>query len=351
MQNIVGNKVPDFPLKRNAIGNGGAIASRLISTFAGSQYGTLDTSITFTGDFEIEAEVAISDGIIGSFQILTGQTTTADYFGVSGVGVLSLKIAETVLSSAPVTVDPFDGKIHTWKATRVGSVGTLTIDGVVQVTGAVGAGNSTWETIGSNILPTATNFLNGQLLSIKYTDQSGSPDVITNYVFDSGSITEQFARGSSTLKVTLTNFATTDWTRYTQQKNILHDTGVIGEAWIGDSVIVNGRFDADSDWTKGADWTIAGGVATHSVGATNSLYQSALIIGLSYLLTIDITRMDAAFLRSYIGLGTFSANYTTAGIKKFFGIAATDTNVYIFADAACDADIDNVSASHILEVA
>ena len=37
---------------------GGVIGTRLIPTFAGSQYGTIDTPITFTGDFEVEIEMA-----------------------------------------------------------------------------------------------------------------------------------------------------------------------------------------------------------------------------------------------------------------------------------------------------
>lgn len=41
----------------------------------------------------------------------------------------------------------------------------------------------------------------------------------------------------------------------------------------GSDVITNGTFAADSDWTKGANWTIAGGAGTYATGAVNAIEQ------------------------------------------------------------------------------
>jgi len=41
----------------------------------------------------------------------------------------------------------------------------------------------------------------------------------------------------------------------------------------GSDIIANGVFAADSDWTKGANWTIVGGAGTYTTGAVNAIEQ------------------------------------------------------------------------------
>jgi len=43
---------------------------------------------------------------------------------------------------------------------------------------------------------------------------------------------------------------------------------------LGSDLVTNGTFAADSDWTKGANWTIGSGVATKTGGAANNLTQT-----------------------------------------------------------------------------
>ncbi len=45
----------------------------------------------------------------------------------------------------------------------------------------------------------------------------------------------------------------------------------------GLNVVVNGFFDTDTVWTKGANWTITGGKAVHATGATATLSQTGII--------------------------------------------------------------------------
>ena len=56
----------------------------------------------------------------------------------------------------------------------------------------------------------------------------------------------------------------------------------------------NTGFTADSDWTKGAGWTISGGVATHAQGSAGDLAQqiSGLVVGQTYKLSVDILTTD-----------------------------------------------------------
>ena len=315
--------------------------ARLIPTFAGSQYGTIDTAITFTGDFEVEAQFSTTADTVAIF----GKSTDdASLCFLTGAGLLQARFANVTGINSTTVVN--DGKIHTALMRRVGTTNTLFIDGVQENTNTQAVVNAVFDLIGTS---SGSLLFNGEILAVKFTDNSGTP-VVTNFVFDSGSTTDQPSRGGGN-NVTLVNFATTDWFRYTLQRNITHDAGVISEAWVGDNLVVNGGFDADTDWIKGTGWTIGSGVASKAVSAGGSITQDILTDGVPYLLIWDVPRIDAGYTIGYIGLGTFSAALTTTGTKRFFGKCATDTKVYIFGNLATDVDVDNVSAQHILEVA
>ena len=314
--------------------------ARLIPTLAGSQYGTIDTVITFTGDFEIESKIAMTNGATGTFQIVTGASTTADYQGVSATGVLTAKIDGSTLSSAPVTVTPFDGKIHTWILSRVGSVGTLTIDGVVQFTGAVGATDSVWEMFGANILPTAVNLFQGQILSIKFTDAG---TVVANFVFDSGSTTDQPSRGGGN-NVSLVNFATTDWNRYTQQRNILHDAGVITEAWIGDTEVPDG--------ITASGRTIIDGTTITWQPSTGYDYIR-FTSGLVYLVSGNVTSIPSGNLLWNTGSGTTLMTNSLGAFTHLADIGLAAADIIGSPNGSGEPDIvaENVSVRKLLEVA
>jgi hypothetical protein len=83
---------------------------------------------------------------------------------------------------------------------------------------------------------------------------------------------------------------------------------------LGRNVVINGTFDADTDWSKGTGWTIAGGVAScdgSQVGATD-LQQSALEAGKTYQLTYTILNYSAGNLQPIVG-GTFGTSQNSDG--------------------------------------
>jgi len=62
---------------------------------------------------------------------------------------------------------------------------------------------------------------------------------------------------------------------------------------LGDNLVTNGGFDADSDWTTGGAWAIAGGVATCDVfiSQTHRLQQdiAGLVMGQFYLIELTVS--------------------------------------------------------------
>ena len=67
-----------------------------------------------------------------------------------------------------------------------------------------------------------------------------------------------------------------------------------------DGLVTNGTFDTDTNWTKGTDWTISGGVASHPTTSSAAIFQSSAVeLGKRYQVSVDITFNGAgtAFFR------------------------------------------------------
>jgi len=119
----------------------------------------------------------------------------------------------------------------------------------------------------------------------------------------------------------------------------------------GDELVTNGGFDTDSDWTKGTDWTISGGVATHASagGKLTQQISGTFEIGKSYLLTFDIVSVDANWIKmnSYGAFGTGDAHDTVGSQSEV--LVATGTSAHFeFYSNATNMVIDNVSIKEVL---
>lgn len=117
-----------------------------------------------------------------------------------------------------------------------------------------------------------------------------------------------------------------------------------------DGLVTNGTFDADTDWTKDAGWTIGSGVATKvTTGASVYIYQLVtLTAGKTYQVSYDITdvttsgTLRADFIGGTSVIGT--SNGTVAGSFSEQLVAATGNNTIRFVGSASfQGSIDNVS--------
>ena len=114
----------------------------------------------------------------------------------------------------------------------------------------------------------------------------------------------------------------------------------------GSELVTNGGFDTDTDWSKGAGWSISGGKATHT-GSQSLLSQSnVLTIGKKYKISFDLQNADSL---NYVRLLTShypnGGNFSTNGTIVIY----TNTNItqfYIY--GVGDVSIDNVSVKEVL---
>lgn len=97
--------------------------------------------------------------------------------------------------------------------------------------------------------------------------------------------------GSNYLKTEVTSTGTAHVTNVgTGSQTIFTD-----EQTLGAEKVTNGTFAADTDWTKGAAWSISGGFARKTIDGTNTLSQAVgAVAGELYLLTFTITSDSTA---------------------------------------------------------
>ena len=119
---------------------------------------------------------------------------------------------------------------------------------------------------------------------------------------------------------------------------------------LGSDLITNGGFSADSNWSKGAGWTISGGKANKATGSASAISQT-VGTGLSYVrVTFTVSGVTAGGVtpRS-AGSGAIAGTTITADGTYTQDIEFGDNNILQFlAGATFDGSIDNVIAQEIL---
>lgn len=87
---------------------------------------------------------------------------------------------------------------------------------------------------------------------------------------------------------------------------------------VGSNVVVNGGFDADTNWTKQTGWSISGGLAVFVSGATGFVFQNALVSGNWYAVTYTAS--------GYSGSGAYQVEF---GTTTNLGVGRTANGSYV----------------------
>jgi hypothetical protein len=117
---------------------------------------------------------------------------------------------------------------------------------------------------------------------------------------------------------------------------------------IGEELVTNGGFDADSDWTKGAGWTISGGVATKAAGTASLISQSpGLSLGKVYQVSFTVSGGTAGTIKAYVGSGGAGTTVSANGTYTQQVVCQSSLLFSMYADATFDGSIDNISVKEI----
>lgn len=116
---------------------------------------------------------------------------------------------------------------------------------------------------------------------------------------------------------------------------------------LASDTIVNGVFAADTDWSKGAGWTIAAGVATATAASGTTLTQSqSLTAGKVYKFVFTVSGYSAGAVQARFGGGTavLGTSRTANGTYTEYLTAVTgNTSVGFITTGSTTLNIDNVT--------
>ena len=119
---------------------------------------------------------------------------------------------------------------------------------------------------------------------------------------------------------------------------------------LGADSIINGTFDVDANWTKGAGWTIAGGVAV-ATAATGALTQAVTTVQANkwHKLTFDATVASGSYRWS--AGAEYDLVRTTGGVGLvWYFKAATTSAISVTGTSAFTGTIDNVMLQEVDDV-
>lgn len=295
--------------------------NRYILTLNGiDMYAELLDPIPFTGDFEIEIELA-SNTIAGDVGVFGRLATTVDYFQVRRGGLDQLWFETSDGSVSHITSEHLGGEANTITLYREGLTIGIKLNGAVVADNTLASASSIRVDI-LGALGSAGNpaqFFAGEILSARFTDKSGAEDVVTNYVLDSGSTVYQQARGHSLGADILDNgnFATNDLT-----------------SW-----------DDDSTGTGTADASSGACVLTSTDGSNAGKISqvSPVTAGDVYALGVTVSGgAQSVFIGDFLGA---SLGNIANGTHTFFGTAVSSDLVIQVEGDSGTATVDDVSVS------
>ena len=110
----------------------------------------------------------------------------------------------------------------------------------------------------------------------------------------------------------------------------------------GRDLVVNGAFAADTDWTKGAGWSIAAGVATSTNSASALSQDGAYETGRNYVLTFTVTTYTDGTITPSIGGTDGTARSSAATFTETIKCGSSTLLAFTTATLASLA-IDNVT--------
>ena len=113
-------------------------------------------------------------------------------------------------------------------------------------------------------------------------------------------------------------------------------------------MVVNGTFDSDTAWSKGAGWSIANGEATHTGGASY-LSQSILNPNTQYKVKIKVSQASGSnFVQIYMGGSPASVLIQNVGEYEYIFTSQSSIGLGFALRGAGNVGIDNVSVKEYL---
>ena len=211
-------------------------------------------------------------------------------------------------------------------------------DGFGTAIASTGLGSQEFDLI-SNRSQTTTAFGKGVVASGGVSSSTTRPRLLGLYALDKTNLPNTMAAG-------IHYEYNTGWMHGDIKLATLSDTDATNVT--GSELVTNGTFDTDTDWSKGTNWTISGGQASHASGSSGSIKQTVTTVAnKTYVLTCEVVSSSGAVV--LIGVANEGFSYTQApagdtGVFSFtFTAPDTTSQVEIYQASGGSCTLDNIS--------
>ena len=113
-----------------------------------------------------------------------------------------------------------------------------------------------------------------------------------------------------------------------------------------DSLVTNGDFASDTNWTKGTGWTISGGVATcdgTQTTSTDLIQTNDLTDGVTYAVTYTVSGYTAGSVYGWINGNLLTARSANGTFTDYINLTGVNASIGLRAVSTFAGSIDNIS--------
>jgi hypothetical protein len=280
----------------------------------------------------------------GSIQYICGRhSNDRFYLGLNGTGNPIFGNGSTFFTGLTAMND---GKIHTMRIEVVGSNMLSYLDGSLLDTSPL-----SWTEVLDDFAigkqgSAASNYFTGVIYDVKVT----SGGVLKRfYKLDEtwiGPSTVAVDSGSDGSNGTAVNITSSDSETFTKA----------GDDWLGVELVTNGGFDTDTNWSKGAGWTISSGSASHAAGTRSTITQNLsafLTLGQRARIMHDILA-GATDIGGVLNIGNGAGNAVAGSSPSvdntaIVGVGTGTIQIKVDAFSGNNMSVDNLRVARILE--
>ena len=315
----------------------------------------ISTGNTLTIGKTYKVQYTILDYIQGNIRVRAGDATS---IFVNADGSYTEYMVATNTETCRIQArNNFIGSITNISVKEVGQnwnlIGTATITenqaNIVTASAVTGISQTNVLTIGESYKLTY-NIVSNNNGGLKISGNE-IPSVVGNntYYFEATATALEILRNSGVTDITITNISIIEITDDTNLPRINYE-GFSYQDALGSEEVVNGDFATDSDWLKGAGWTISGGTANAAIPVASGLTAivGALTIGTTYKLTYTISNYSAGNIVIQAGWQSSGTSRSANGTYTEYLVCAGDTKVAFLGTSSFTGSIDNVSVKEYL---
>lgn len=236
------------------------------------------------------------------------------------------------------------GATDSGTATSVGAL-DITQTGKLWATNVFSTGHTVTYQSGGN--DAVADIASNDADSLTLAGGSAAPDAATPFsIYGNGdpTIDQAIANSSSGAAAIMQNLLPANFAEVWSNSQGLYDPATDALPVVGNSLCLTPDFASDTNWTKGANWTIAAGVASAAAAVTALEQNVSVTKDQTYEITFTISNYVGGGVKAYVEGAVLGVERAANGtFSVMFVAAATGAVAFgVFGSTAATLDVDDI---------